>query len=185
MTELVRKPASASNDGELNSESAQTIAGAKTFTGALTPSGGIVGRTDGVAVPAGQIGETPVATAKSATGGAAYTIEASTNLTSTPNNVCAVTLNRGTYLAAAFVSITNHASASNLQISLRLGSTSVAPTGVYQVGVATNGEGAISIPMTPIVITADGTVLNLQAVNNFSAGTTARAVEVLTVVRIA
>jgi hypothetical protein len=55
--ELVRKPASSSNDGELDSSSAQTIAGAKTFTGALTPSGGIVGRTDGVAVPAGMIGE--------------------------------------------------------------------------------------------------------------------------------
>lgn len=72
--ELVRKPASSSNDGELDSSSAQTIAGAKTFTGALTasstlsvsgaltPSGGIVGRTDGVAVPAGYIGETQTTT---------------------------------------------------------------------------------------------------------------------------
>lgn len=77
--ELIRKPASSSNDGELDSSSAQTIAGAKTFTGALTasstlsvsgaltPSGGIVGRTDGVAVPAGQIGETQTASMSNTT----------------------------------------------------------------------------------------------------------------------
>lgn len=65
--ELVRKPASSSNDGELDSSSAQTIAGAKTFTGALTPSGGIVGRTDGAAVPEWQIGETRTASVLSAT----------------------------------------------------------------------------------------------------------------------
>ena len=56
-TELVRKPTSANNGGELDSTTTQVIPGAKTFTGALTPSGGIVGRTDGQAVPAGMVGE--------------------------------------------------------------------------------------------------------------------------------
>lgn len=37
--ELVRKPASANNDGELDSSQAQTIAGDKVFTGAVTGAG--------------------------------------------------------------------------------------------------------------------------------------------------
>ena len=63
MVDLIRKDATSTVGGELTN-GAQTIAGAKTFTGAttfsstLTPSGGVVGRTNGVAVPAGQIGET-------------------------------------------------------------------------------------------------------------------------------
>lgn len=62
--ELTRKPASSSgNGGELDNTASQTIAGAKIFTGAttfssaLTPTGGIVGKTDGVAIASGQIGE--------------------------------------------------------------------------------------------------------------------------------
>ena len=63
--ELVRKPASATNGGELDSSITQVIPGAKTFTGAETHtgvatfSGGapILGRTDGVAVPANYIGQ--------------------------------------------------------------------------------------------------------------------------------
>jgi hypothetical protein len=43
--------------GQNINDSAQTFAGAKTFSGALTPSSGIVGRTDGGAVAAGSIGE--------------------------------------------------------------------------------------------------------------------------------
>jgi hypothetical protein len=35
----------------------QTFAGNKTFNGSITPSGGIVGKTDGVAVAAGKVGE--------------------------------------------------------------------------------------------------------------------------------
>lgn len=41
MTELVRKPASANNSGELDKDNAQTIAGDKTFTGSVEASGSL------------------------------------------------------------------------------------------------------------------------------------------------
>lgn len=53
--DLVRKPASSSSSGEITPDT-QTIYGAKTFaddvviSGSLTPSGGIVGKTDGTFV---------------------------------------------------------------------------------------------------------------------------------------
>jgi hypothetical protein len=40
----------------------QTFAGDKTFNGSITPSGGIVGKTDGVAVAAGRVGQVITAT---------------------------------------------------------------------------------------------------------------------------
>jgi hypothetical protein len=48
--------ASASSSGIVTTGT-QTFAGDKTFNGSLTPSGGIVGKTDGVAVAAGKVGE--------------------------------------------------------------------------------------------------------------------------------
>lgn len=70
-TELVRKSASATNGGELDSSTTQVIPGTKTFSGAVTVSGaltassGVVGRTDGATVPSGYIGEKISATSSS------------------------------------------------------------------------------------------------------------------------
>jgi hypothetical protein len=56
MGELVRKPASSTASGELTAGT-QTIYGAKSFSGAITPLGGIIGKTDGIAVDSLKVGE--------------------------------------------------------------------------------------------------------------------------------
>jgi hypothetical protein len=57
MSNLVRRDATSTSGGELTA-SAQTIPGAKTFTGAVALSGGQVGKTDGAAIASGYVGET-------------------------------------------------------------------------------------------------------------------------------
>jgi hypothetical protein len=94
MVELIRKSASATNGGELDSSVTQVIPGAKTFSGALTPAGGIVGKTDGVTVPAGYVGQVIQVTGASTTG-----------LNATVSNITNITLTPGVWLitAAGFI----------------------------------------------------------------------------------
>jgi hypothetical protein len=96
MPELVRKSASATNGGELDSSTTQVIPGAKTFSGAvtisgaLTPVSGIVGKTDGVAVPAGYVGQVIQVTGASTTG-----------LNATVSNITSIALTPGVWLITA------------------------------------------------------------------------------------
>lgn len=59
---ITLQPANATNPGVVTT-AAQTFAGAKTFSGLLTPSAGIVGTTGGSAATTGNVGERLVATA--------------------------------------------------------------------------------------------------------------------------
>lgn len=103
--ELIRKPASASNNGELESSAAQTISGAKTFTGAITPTGGIVGKTDGAAVAAGYVGERIESIG---TGGVNQTGVLSGNLIFNTAGAPALSLPAGTWLITGFTSMKNN-----------------------------------------------------------------------------
>jgi hypothetical protein len=79
----------------VTTKGAQTIAGDKTFSGALTPSGGIVGKTDGVAVAAGYVGEI-------LTAGAETTYA---NIAANQVNTISRALSKGTYLVSLFLYI--------------------------------------------------------------------------------
>lgn len=89
-TELVRKSASATNGGELDSSTTQVIPGTKTFSGAVTVSGaltassGVVGRTDGATVPSGYIGQVISSTVSAVAAAASNTYGNVTSITLTP-----------------------------------------------------------------------------------------------------
>lgn len=151
MPDLVRKPASASNNGELDSSAAQVIPGAKTFSGAITPSGGIVGKTDGVAVGSGLVGET-------------QTTQNTAGVSLTTGGVTAhsVTVTAGVWLLLATVMITGATGGDNI--------------GAYWSGLAANNadvnrqsagstSGSCSISVRPRVVTSAGTY-NLGAENS-------------------
>lgn len=169
--ELIRKPASATNDGELDSSSAQTISGAKTFTGALTasstlsvsgaltPSGGIVGRTDGVAVPAGQIGEMS-GTLRNGTGGSSYSTRSTTTVTSSATLLNSISLNKGVYLVSGAVqTLQLDGAARRLICYLAVGGTQI-QNGVA-IEIPNSALQTILTGMVPIVITTDGTTVGL------------------------
>jgi hypothetical protein len=75
----------------------QTIAGAKTFTGAFTPSGGIVGKTDGAA-SSGNVSEIITASFSSKT------------ITTSGTTLVSQNLNQGIYLALYYANVTKGAS---------------------------------------------------------------------------
>ena len=181
MTELVRKSASATNGGELDSSVTQVIPGTKTFSGtvtvsgALTASSGVVGRTDGAVVPAGMIGQviSGVAAADAAilVGGSNYT------------SVGSVTVSAGTWLILSTVTV-NITSAGTCWYSLyNTNANAAGAIGVESV-IGSQVEracGSTHIVVRPTVTTTYGHMVNLSA----GSGTTNGSRSPLTAIRIA
>ena len=125
---------------------------------------GIKGRTDGVAVAAGYVGEMNVtgSALRSISGGFTYSVYNLTgNDTATPTSVASVTLNKGVYMAFAIVKAYVGTGTGYISGDLRLGATNLqGTTGLGANEITTTGSGSFTLAI-PITITVDGTVLNL------------------------
>ena len=130
----------------------------------LVPALGLPGRTDGVAVAAGYVGEMNVtgSALRSISGGFTYSVNNSTaNATVTPTSVASVTLNKGVYMAFAIVRAYCGTGTGYISGDLRLGATNLqGTTGFGANEFTTAGPGSFTLAI-PVTITVDGTVLNL------------------------
>jgi hypothetical protein len=117
----------------------------------------IKGSADGVASPAGYIGEM-IGTQRSGTNGYSYSTRNTTSLTTTPSTIISVSLNKGVYI----VSYKLHCS----------GSTALNMNGILQVGgtsveaQATRGYASTTVfgsctNSLPIVVSADSTTVSV------------------------
>lgn len=112
--------ASASSPG-IVSIGTQTFAGNKTFNGSITPSGGIVGKTDGVAVSAGNVGQL-LRESRDRSAQTALTTGVSANITANP-----MTLTAGVWLVTGSVSIIGTATSARLDFGLSTTSATLPP----------------------------------------------------------
>ena len=128
-----------------------TFAGNLTVTGSLTPNGGIVGKTDGVAVAAGYVGQTITwATPPTSTGG--FTTEADwTNAT--------ITLTAGVWIVYANISL-GYAITSNANSDR--GSVFIKITDSSNVVVANQYKG---FPVQQTANTSAGTLVQFQTIS--------------------
>ena len=164
-------------DAGLVTAGTQTIAGAKTFSGAITPTGGIVGKTDGVAVAAGYVGER-----FSATTGNNYPTSANT-----PTTLASFTLNKGKYLVGyttywfgdggAYRIFCTQLYTDSTAISLVLKSTMTTHSGQ-------NNGGNLSDTF-PISIDSDGVTLSVKGYWQTNGATTVENGSQLWAIRIA
>ena len=139
------------------------------------------GRTDGVAVAAGYVGETPGGVARAGTGGSAYTIRSTTAAGSgTPAKVIFQSVNKGTYLVT-ISSIAASSSAAGIGVQGRIGGTQVTSEfGSYN-GVATAfASGTVCFVA---VITTDST--EIQGYAYMTSGTVSSSSHEMSIVRIA
>jgi hypothetical protein len=165
-------PASAGVSGIVNNTSGNT---------AGTP---IKGKTDGVAVSAGYVGETPGATTRTGAGGNAYDIRATTSFDASGTALVSVTLNKGVYLVGAVTQVINTgATPRNVGYWFTIGGIQVSADFSTLAG-ASGALSFVAIPMMPMIITADSTVVTLSGQFN-STGTSSGHKQSLHVVRIA
>ena len=133
-----------------------TFSGALTITGALTPSGGIVGKTDGVAVAAGYVGERRAFTSRTVTGSSNAWAANATPLDTIPSGVWLIscsfsvrTDNAGSFIATG-VSTNTTADNSGRVVLAHLGylnlTTSSGPT-ILAMAPDTLVVGATPVPL--------------------------------------
>jgi hypothetical protein len=161
--------ASASSPGIVTTGT-QTFAGDKTFNGSITPSGGIVGKTDGLAVAAGRVGERveSISGLINLTGNGQYTDLTSITLTAGVWVIHAAgsgALNTGTGMTVFYIAVGT--AAGNTAGGAVQGSTQFdnpPPTSAYNV--------TITIPGIYVNISAT-TTYYLKALASYSGGTPA------------
>jgi hypothetical protein len=161
-----------------------TFSGALTITGALTPSGGIVGKTDGVAVAAGYVGEICTTTERAGTGGSAYQDFNNTAITNTGfTKMIYKSVKKGIYIVSGQSGCyrSDSATSGELIAYLAVGDTAVSNS-VYA-GISSTNTGTACVN-TVIKVTTDNT--EIQLYTRVASGVTAASpVHGLSIVRIA
>jgi hypothetical protein len=138
----------------------QSFAGNKTFLGSITPTGGIVGKTDAAAIGTGLHGEViTVANNTVFAAGVAYRDSSTTVLTGSLAVVLSRVVNKGLYLMA-YVSTLAISGAASLQGRLRIQATGTAITPDLFNQSASGGV-CISQPSIPVRIDTDGTIIEV------------------------
>lgn len=171
--DIVRKPATASNSGELTDQ-AQTIAGAKTFAGSTTLDGAvnlIKGRIDGAAVPAGYVGETIEASTTTA-----WSASATTSAT--------VVLSKGKWAVSGGSILGADATNRFLEISISLINNTAGSFQAFSAYNTSAGVGGATTPTKILTITSDSTPVYLVTRSNSISGVTS-SIHVMTAIRIA
>lgn len=142
-----------------------TFSGALTVTGALTPSGGIVGRIDGSNPSATHIGQIAFTglTQRSGTGGYSYSVQASADAgVGSYSTVASIDLDKGVYIVfGTHQSSLSTVGTGRLYVQISVEGTAV--TSSRWSALVTNTQEASAQCMAPIVITADATTVALQA----------------------
>jgi hypothetical protein len=139
-------PASAGIAGLVNNAAGNT---------AGTP---ILGKTDGVAVASGYVGEA-LGTARTGTGGNTYSDRANTALSGSATVLLERNLNKGVYLLSAIAQA--YSSSGVLTAKYYVAATATQLTNTYTVTNAQGAECLCTIPAMPIVITTDSTPIRL------------------------
>ena len=161
-----------------------TFSGAMTFTGPITPSGGIVGKTDGVAVAAGYVGEM-LGSEDTGTGGSSYYVSSTTAITATPADLVTITLKKGSYFASfRHDFLSPDATARTATYTIKLGGTSISPT-PFVCDKTQNYQYAAFSWSVPILVNADDTVLSLFGGCGALSGTALNNLGTISIVRIA
>ena len=143
-----------------------TLSGPLTVTGDFTPSGGIVGKTNGVAVAAGYVGERSGTVYSGTTGGSSASTQSVTSAGSGSYvKTGAVALNKGTYWVSVTMSGVSSVT-SNLYVYLGVGGIGQV-TMAHYISCSAGGTACMTIS-APIDITIDGT--ELQCYAKFTAG---------------
>lgn len=143
----------------------------------------VKGRTNGVAIPAGYIGET-LGTLRSGTGGSAYTFRATTAFDNTATSLVSATLNKGIYLVSCAAQVVNNSgSARTVKYWLAIGGTQV--TNDFNMDVGAGGTmSSLCLPSTPVVIISDSAIVDMKGQFATSGLSSAHKQE-LTIIRIA
>lgn len=133
----------------------------------LVSSLGLPGKTDGLAVTSGYVGE-QVGTLRSGTGGFTYSIQSTTAVpATTPTSVISRVLNKGVYLISFKTQCYSNLSTASLLATFRIGGTAVTQNLVAAALPTTTGYISATIPT---VISADSTTVAVYA--NVDAGAT-------------
>lgn len=119
----------------------------------------IKGRTSGVAIPSGYVGEMS-GTLRSGTGGFTYSTRSTTAPTTSFSPVISLTLNKGIYFISGIVNVASGVSA-NVSSYLAIGTTQVSTSTTSS---TTPGYNASTPVMAPIVISADSTIVSIYSV---------------------
>jgi hypothetical protein len=159
--------ASATQKG-LVTTSTQTFAGDKTFSGSITPSGGIVGKTDGAAVGAGKVGQNSFdVTGLTSSAGSAW-----------QNSGAQVVLKKGVYSLTGSVEFNLNGSTMQ-SISVAISTYSGATTTDHVPAKNTSAgppptapaNATLTVADYVVTITVDDTTVYLKAFPEASAGT--------------
>jgi hypothetical protein len=129
-----------------------TWSGDMAITGTLTPSGGIVGKTSGVASATGHVGEMlPVA--RAGTGGSLYSAQSYTAHTSSFAEVASIELDKGNYWVGGATRAISNANA-NIKAQIHIGGSQV--TDEFNTSIIAGLFGCVSL-FYAVRITADNT----------------------------
>jgi hypothetical protein len=141
-----------------------TWSGDLTVTGDFTPQGGIVGKTDGVAVAAGYTGEI-IGTEQAGTNGVSYNTRTTTVATTGGASLISLSLNKGLYIIGFNIVQVKAGNTNNdrLSTALRVGGTAVI-TEVSSSNNVVNGGKLSATFSVPIKITADSTTVDVLGV---------------------
>jgi hypothetical protein len=144
----------------------------------------IKGRTDGVEVAAGYVGNMslPGLSAQVVAGkGVVYNVASSNAIPASPGSIISVTLNKGVYLLSAHMLGGSSSGGFSAGYYWVLGTTRV--TSIYNVDAVAGAQVALPIPMLPVTITDDNTVVAIYG--DLNVGVSAYNLQEIFGVRIA
>jgi hypothetical protein len=144
----------------------------------------IKGRTDGVEVAAGYVGNMslPGLSAQVVVGkGVVYNVASSNAIPASPGSIISVTLNKGVYLLSAHMLGGSSSGGFSAGYYWVLGTTRA--TSIYNVDAVAGAQVALPIPMLPVTITDDNTVVAIYG--DLNAGVSAYNLQEIFGVRIA
>jgi len=140
-----------------------TFGGDLEVTGDFTPSGGIVGKTDGVAVAAGYVGEILGTKKTGGTNGNVYYDESTATITTTAAITVSRTVNKGNYLGTFFLMTAKKSNTSIERGTFTINIGGANSGSSFTAPIVNVADEYTSVSATlPLEITADGVVVGME-----------------------